>query len=425
MKVECVEEGSCLRHLDVELPVEAVTGAFQQSINQFAKRLKLPGFRKGKIPKDLVKTRFRSEILNQVVQDLIPPALERAVTQKSLVPIDEPRISQVEVEEDKPLRFRASFEIMPNIEAKDFKGLEAIKRKTEVGEDEIDKRLEAARERAAHFDPLEGRSARDGDFVLGSIQEQPVGKGRPNRHEGALIEVGSNSYHPTLHEKLHGAKAGDTVSFQATFPSEHPDQQKAGRTFDIQVEVNEVKEKVLPELDDELAKDLGEFETLDELRGHLREQAEAEARNADEQDLRKQLLDKLIEANPLEPPQSLVEQEMDRRVEELARSFVDRGLDPQGSGIDWRSVREKQRESALHSIRATLLMDRISEQENLRETEEEMAREIERIASQMEKKSEVVRAQLMKEGGMERLRRRLRREKAFDLLRQSARIHGS
>jgi trigger factor len=411
--------------MDIELPVEAVTEAFQQSISQFAKRLKLPGFRKGKIPKDLVKTRFRSEILNEVVQELVPPALEKAVNQKGLAPIDEPRISKVEVEEDKPLCFRATFEIMPAIEAKEFKGLEATRRKTEVGEDEIEKRMEAARERAARFDPLEDRGARDGDFVLGAIQEQPVGKGKPNRHEGTLIEVGTNSYHPTLHEKLQGVKSGDTVSFQATFPPEHPDQQKAGKTFDIRVEVNEVKEKVLPELDDALAKDLGEFETLDELRGHLREQAEEEARHADEQDLRKQLLDKLIEANLFDPPQSLVEQELDRRVEELARSFVDRGLDPQGSGIDWRSVREKQRESAVHSIRATLLMDRITEQENLRETEEEVAREIENIATHIEKKSEVVRAQLMKEGGMERLRQRLRREKAFDLLRQTARIQGS
>ncbi len=425
MKVECVEEGSCLRHLDIELPVEKVAEAYRQSVDQFSKRLKLPGFRKGKIPKDLVKTRFRSDILNQVVQDLVPSALERAVNDEGLAPIDEPRISKVEVDEGKPLRFRASFEIMPAIEAKDFKGLEAVERKTEVSDDEIEKRLEAARERVARFDPLEGRGAQDGDFVLGSIEEKPDGKGRPNRQEGTLIEVGSNSYHPTLHEKLHGAKAGDTVSFRATFPPDHPDQQKAGRIFDIRVEVSEVKEKVLPELDDELAKDLGEFETLDELRAHLRQQAEGEAREADKQHLRNQLLDKLIEANPFDPPQSLVESELDHRVEELARSFVDRGLDPQGSGIDWQAVREKQRESALQGIRATILMDKITEQENLRETEEEIAREVERIASHVGKKSDVVRAQLMKEGGMERLGRRLRRGKAFDLLRQSARIQGS
>jgi trigger factor len=425
LKVECVEEGSCQRHLDIELPAEAVNKAFGQSIQQFSKRLKLPGFRKGKIPKDLIKTRFRSDILNQVVQDLVPGALEKAVTDKGLAPIDEPRISQVDVEEGKPLKFRASFEIMPAIEAKDFKGLEAVESKTEVSDEEIEKRLEAVRERAARFDPLEGRGVQDGDFVVGSIEEIPDGKGKPNRQEGALIEVGSSSYHPTLHEKLQGAKPGDIVSFRATFPPDHPDKQKAGRIFDIRVEVNEVKEKVLPELDDELAKDLGEFETLDELRTHIREQVENEAREADEQHLRNQLLDKLIEANPFDPPQSLVESELDRRVEELARSFVERGLDPQGSGIDWQAVREKQRESALQGIKATLLMDQITEQENLQETEEEVAGEIERIATQVNKKVEVVRAQLMKEGGMERLRRRLRREKAFDLLRQSARIQGS
>jgi trigger factor len=422
IKVECVEEGMCQRHLDIEVPEETLTEAFNRVTAQFSRKLKLPGFRKGKIPKELIRNRFRSEILNEVVHELVPRALETAMNERKLVPVDEPQVGRIEAELGNPLRFRASFEIMPQIEAKNYKGLEARARKTEVGESEIEGRLEASRERAARFDPIEDRGVRDGDFVLGSIQEHPIGEGRPHKQEGALIEVGTNSYHPTLHEKLQDTKPGDTVDFRATFPANHPDSRRAGKTFDITVEVTEIKQKVLPELDDELAKDLGEFGSLAELREHVRQQAEKDARRADERYLRSQLFKKLLEANPVEAPQALVEQELNRRVEELARSFVERGLDPQGSGIDWRDMREKQRDSASDAVRVTILLDRIAELEDRRETEDEVNREIERAALGAKKSAEVVRAQLMKEDAMEPLRRRLRREKAFDLVRQNARI---
>jgi trigger factor len=422
LKVECVEEGLSKRHLDIELPAEQVSEAYEKQVRHLSQTIKIPGFRKGKIPKDMVRTRFRSDILNHVAQDLVPDALERALNEKGLNPIGEPEIGKLDIDADKPLRFRASFDVMPRIEVGNFRGLEVTERQTEVGEDEIDKRLESLRERAARFDPVEGRGVRDGDFVMGSVQEQPTAGGPPQRQDGAVIEVGTGAYHPTLDEKLQDAHTGDTVSFQATFPPDHRDREKAGKTYDVSIEVKEIKEKVLPVLDDELAKDLGEFENFEEVKKHVREQAEVEAKAADEQHLRSQLLEKLIEANPFDAPESLIEHELDRRVEELARSFIDRGLDPGGSGIDWRDVRDKQRDSAKESVKATILLDQIIEQEAVKETEEEVDEEVERIAKGVEKRPEVVRAQLMKEGGLDRLRRRIKRDKAFDLLRQSARI---
>lgn len=425
MKVECVEEGLCKRHLDIEIPPQSVTKAFDDEVEQYRRTLKLKGFRKGKLPKELVRTRFRAEILNQVVQEILPKALQQALKEQGLSPIGEPELSNLEVDVDKPLKFRASIEIMPQIEVEKWKGLEAVEQKTDVSDEEIEKHLETLRERAARFDPVEDRGARDGDFIIGSILEQPEGGGPENRQDGALIEVGTSAYHPTLDEKLQDAKSGDKLNFRVTFPADHPDKDKADKTYDVTVDVTEIKEKVLPKLDDELAKDLGEFGTLEELKKHVRDQAEAEARFNDEQHLRGQLLEKLIEANTVEAPPSLVEHEMDRRVEELARSFTDRGLDPSGSGIDWRDVREKQRESSEQSVKATMLMDRLAEQDNLQETEEEVDQEIERIASSVKKTTDVVRAQLMKEGGLERIRRRIKRDKAFDLIRENARLQRS
>jgi trigger factor len=422
LKVECVEEGLSKRHLDIELPVEQVSEAYEKEVRRLGKKIKIPGFRKGKIPKDMIRTRFRGDILNQVAQDLVPQALQKALNEKSLNPIGEPQIENLEIDAEQPLRFRASFDVMPKIEVDDFKGLEVTERETKVGEEEIDKRLDSLRERAARFDPVEGRGARDGDFIMGTVQEQPVAGGPPQRQEGALIEVGTGAYHPALDEKLQGANTGDELSLQVTFPADHRDQEKAGKTYDVNVEVKEIKEKILPELDDELAKDLGEFENMEALRSHVREQAEVEAKAGDQQHLRNQLLEKLLEANSFDAPETLIEHELDGRVEELARSFIDRGLDPNGSGIDWRDVRERQREAATQSVKATILLDRIIEQEGIKETEQEVDDEVERIATEVKKKTDVVRAQLMKEGGLERLRRRIKRDKAFDLLRQSAKI---
>lgn len=426
MKVDYVEEGLSRRHLDVEVPADAVAEAFEQKASHFSRRLKLPGFRKGKIPKELVKSRFRSEILNEVVQDLVPRALERALDQRSLTPLDHPHIGKVAVELGKPLQFRASFEVMPQIEPRDYKGVAATERKPSVGEEEIQKRLESLRERAARYDPVEGRSARDGDYVLGTLHEQPAsGPGPARKRESFVLELGSSVYHPALHEKLQGARPGDTLAFEASFPADHPDPRRAGKKLAVRFEVKEIKEKILPPLDDELAKELGELASLAELRDQVRKQAEADARREAQQELRQQLLDKVLEANRFEPPEALVELELDRRIEEVARSLIERGIDPERSGVDWRALREGQRESAARAVRISILLDRISEREGLRESEEELGREIERVATELKRSPEAVRAQMMKEGDLARLRGRLRREKAVDFIKQNARIEES
>lgn len=423
MKAECTEEGLSKRRLDVEIPAETVSQVFEKEATRFGRSLKLPGFRKGKIPKDLVKTRFRSEILDEVLRDLVPQVLQQALNEHALHPIGDPRIHDLKIELGQPLSFKASFEVMPKIEAKDYKGLKVNAPSAEVKDEDIENRLQSLRGQAARFDPVNDRGARDGDYVAGTLIEKAAdGKGPARKQEGALIEVGADVYHPGLHEKLRGVKSGDSVSVDVVFPDDHPDPKRAGKAFSVQMEKIEVKEKFLPELDDELAKDLGQFENLAELRAHLREQAEAEARYEADQELRNQLLEKLIEANPFDPPEALIEHELDQRIEDMARTLVDRGVDPSRAKIDWRELREGQHESAARSVAATILLDRIVEQENLKETEGAIEKEIERGASAIKKSPQAVRAQLMKEGGLERLKRRLRRELAVDLLRESARI---
>jgi trigger factor len=422
LKVEYVEEGSSLRHLDIELPAEALAEEFEKGVGRLSRTAKLPGFRKGKIPKDLIRNRFRSDVLSQAVQDLIPHALKHALSERNLYPIDDPRISKLESELGRPLRFRASFEVMPSVEVRSYKGLEVDRPKTEVADEQVEAGIEALREQHARFDPIEGRGAADGDFVMGDLTESPQGGGKAEKHEGVNIEVGSESYHSALHEALQGASPGDDVRFTAAFPAEHGSRARAGKSFDVEFHVLELKQKVLPDADDELAKDLGEYETLDELRADLRKRAEARAEHEDARELERRLLEKLLEANPFDAPDSLVEMELDGRLEAAARDLYQRGIDPNAAGIDWAGVRRKERDGAIAGVKSTLLLQKIVELESISETEEEVDAEVERFAQALEKSPAALRAQMTKDGSLDRIRGRLRREKAVDFIKQHAKL---
>ena len=404
MKIEYVEEGSSLRHLDIELPADKLQEEFDKGVDRLRRSVKLPGFRPGKIPKDVVRSRFRSDVLSQAVQELVPDALNEALRDRNLYPLDDPRISNLESELGKPLRFRASFEVMPEVEVKDYEGITVEAPKTAVTDEQVEKGIEALREQHARFDPIEGRGAHDGDFVMGDLVERPAGGGEAEKHEGVTVEVGSGAYHASLHEKLQGASPNDVLTFTSTFPAEHPNPARAGKSYDVEFHVIELKEKVLPEVDDDFAKDLGDYDTLEELKAELRRRAEETARHQDEAELRSRLLAKLVEANPLDPPEAFVEAELDSRLEAAARDLYRQGVDPNQAGVDWRRLRESERVSAGNAVRATLLLSKLAEQEGLTESDEEVETEIERFAAALEKSGAAVKAQMAKDGSLDRLR---------------------
>ncbi|HEY7820909.1 MAG TPA: trigger factor [Vicinamibacteria bacterium] len=422
MKIDYLEEGPSLRHLDIELPADALADEFEKGVGKLSRTIRLPGFRKGKIPKDVIRARFRGDVLKEAVSDLVPHALGEALKERNLYPLDDPRISKLESELGKPLRFRASFEVMPDIEAKVYEGLEVEAPQTAVTDEQVEAGIEAVREQHARFDPIEGRGAQDRDFVMGDLTERPAGGGKAEKHEGVTIEVGSDSYHPSLHEALQGKSPGDVLRFTASFPADHPARARAGKSYEVEFHLLELKQKVLPEADDELAKDLGEYQTLDELKAYLRARGEERARHEDEQELRRRLLAKLVEANPFDPPLSLVELELDSRLEATARDLHQQGIDPNATGIDWRKVRENERESAAASVRASLLLDRIAERESLAATEAEVDAEVGRYAEVLEKSEAALRAQMAKDGTLDRVRGRIRREKAVDFIKQRAKL---
>ena len=431
MKVDYVEEGSSLRHMDIELPADDLNDQFEKGVRSLSRSVKLPGFRKGKIPKDVIRQRFRSDVLEQAIQDLVPKAVNEALKERELYPIDDPRVSNLESKLGEPLRFRATFEVIPKIEVRDYKGIEATEQKTEVTDEQIEVGIEHLREQNARFDPIEGRGAQDHDIVLGDLVETPSGGGPEKRHKDVSIEVGTEAYHKSLHEMLQGAEPGAQIAFTATFDggdggdggdADGGDPERAGKSFDVTFDVKELKEKVLPDADDELAKDIGSFDTLDEVKAEFRSQAEKRAEREDEQQLRTQLIQKLIDANVFDPPETLTEREIDSRIEAAARDLYQKGVDPTKAGIDWNAVRAEQRASAEAAVKATLLLDRLAQQESIEVTEEEVSAELQKASEVLEKSPEALRAQMMKDASLERLTGRLRREKTVDFIKQHAKL---
>ena len=248
-------EATCKREIELEIPAENVQKATEKVTRDLARIARIPGFRPGKAPVTLVRRRFADDIEGEVVQSLVPEYLEKSLDEQKLVPVTRPVVDKVEFKEGEPLKFRAVFEVLPEFELHDYKNLEIQVDAIEVGDDQVDKTIEELRERGAAFTPIEGRAAQDGDYALIKLTGTPEGGGEPVSGDNILCHIGAEETLESFTENLRGAQPGETKQFQAKYPDDYPDQKLAGKTYDYSVEVQGLKEKKLPELNDEFAKE--------------------------------------------------------------------------------------------------------------------------------------------------------------------------
>ena len=382
--------------------------------------MRVPGFRPGKVPATIIKRRFREQILHEVMHGLIPRAVEEALQERGIEPIDTPNVRDVALEEGQPLRFTAAVETVPPFDPGDLSTLTATRTPVAITEDAIEQTLQRLRERAGKSEPVEGRPATDGDTVVVDLVRQDASG--PDRHEGVSIEIGSKANPPGFDEQLIGVNPGDEKTFPIHFPEDYTVAEMADTDVTYSVAVKEVRRRVLPELDDEFAKDVGEFESLSALRDRVRTDLQAEADENATRQLRGDVLKQLAERITFELPTSLIEREIDRRLEEFARQLMQQNVDPRQAGIDWGQFREAQREPARAGVASALVLDAIARREGLVVTEQEIDQEIERFATRAGRTPAAFRAQFEKEGAIGRLVAGLRREKAVDLALSRARI---
>jgi len=421
MKADLVDVSDTQKTLTVEIPSDLVDAEINRIAKDLAKQARLPGFRPGKAPASVIKQRFRDQIHHDVMHGLIPKAVETALTERGIEPVNTPNITNVAIHEGQPLTFTAAVETVPPFDPGDLSSIAVTRAITTITDATVEQTLQRLRERAGKLEPVEARPAADGDTLVADL-ERTDADGTTEPHTGVNVQLGSPANPPGFDANLVGMTAGETKTFDVRFPADYSVKELADTTVTYKVTVKEIRHRVLPELDDEFAKDVGAFESLAALRDRVRTDLQEEAAEGTTRGLRTDLLSQLAKRLSFDPPVSLVDREMDRRVEEFARQLMQQNMDPRQAGIDWDQFREAQRDPAMASVASALVLDEIARREHLTVTPEEVDKEIERFAEQAGRTPAALRAQLEKEGGVSRLSVGLRREKAVDLAMSRATI---
>ena len=421
-KEGATQESATKREIQVEIPVEDVNRQTDSLIQKYQKVARIPGFRRGHVPASIIRQRFSEEIKTDMVEALIPRFFKQEAERLSLHPVSQPRVTDLHLHEGEPLRFKAAFEVLPEIKLEGYKELRAEKPEIAVSEADVEQSLADLRERHASFNPVEGRALADGDFAQVSLDGNPkAGEGQPVHMDEVLVEIAGGNTMPEFTEHLRGTSAGDERTFDVSYPEDTHDRRLAGKTFSYAVKVQAIKQKSLPELNDEFAKQLGEFQTVDDLRKTIREQIESERKHQAEHDAKDKLVGELIQRNDFEVPDSLIEQQIDIRLERGLRALAAQGLTAeQMKKMDLQRLRAGQREQAIHDVKAALLLERVAEEENVQVSDEELNQELEALAKQSKQTSEAVRARLTRDGGLDRIRTRIRNEKTLEFLYQQS-----
>jgi trigger factor len=419
-------EATCKRELELEIPAENVSKATEKVARDLAKVARVPGFRPGKAPVTLIRRRFAEDIQGEVVQSLVPEYLEKALGEKNLIPVTRPAVDKVDFKEGEPLRFRAVFEVLPEFELGDYKNLAVSIDAVEAGDGQVDKTIEEMRERVATFVPVEGRAAKDGDYVLIKLSGIPVGGGEPVQADNIMCHIGAEETLESFTENLRGTSPGDTKKFRSQYPDDYPDEKLAGKAYDYTVEVQGIKEKKLPELNDEFAKDAagkkGGFSTLAEMRELITKDLEAAKEDQQQSQAREKILEALVKQHDFPVPEALVEHQMDVRLERTVRTLAAQGVDPRAVNVDWVALRKRQHDRAVDDVKAELLIDRVAEAEKIDATDEEVEKQIEALAERGGESATALRARLTKQGALDRMKSKLRSDKTIDWLYRNTRI---
>jgi trigger factor len=409
---------STKREIVVEVPADEVRRETETLIQKYQKLARLPGFRKGHVPASIIRQRFAEDIKTEVVEALVPRYFRQEADKQGLVPVSQPRVSDLHIHDGEPLRFKASFEILPEIKVEGYKELRTDKPVIEITDEEVERALNHLQEQHATFEAIEGRPLADGDFAQVALDGKPKeGEGQPVHMDDVLVEIGGKNTMPEFTEHLRGATAGAEKTFPVKYPEDSSDQRLAGKMFDYTVRVLSLKHKNLPELNDAFAKELGDFSSVDEVKKRVRENMEAEKKHTAEHEAKDKLVAELVKRNDFEVPEAMVDRQIDVRLERGLRALASQGMRAEDmKKMDLNRLRAGQRDQALQEVKASLLLDRIADLEKVEVGDEEIDHEIEALAAQTKQTSEAVRARLTRDGALDRIRNRIRNEKTLNFL---------
>jgi trigger factor len=422
MKTEFEDVSETRKTVRVEIPPDVVDTEIDRIARDYSRKARVPGFRPGKTPARVIKQRFKDQILHDVAHDLIPRAVDDALREKGLEAVDTPDVREVIINEGQPLTFTASFDTVPEFDPGDLSSITIKRASNAINDEALQMALQRLRDRGARNEPVEGRGVDHGDTVTLDLERRDP-DGKTDTHTDVSVELGAKANPPGFDEQLLGLEPGAQKEFTLHYPADYPIGELANTDVSYKVTVKGIKRRVLPELDDEFAKDLG-VDSLEALTQRVREDLEHEAKHAAEREDRSELMKQLATRVPFDVPPSMVDREIDRRLEDFARRLIDQNVDPRQAGIDWNAFRESQRAVSREAVAAALVLDEVTRREKLEVSDAEVEAEVVKYAERTGRTPAAVRAALEKEGGLSRIYAGLRREKSVDFVMSHATITG-
>jgi trigger factor len=409
----------CERQISVEIPADVVTKQQQTILANYMKYARIPGFRKGKVPSTLVKQKFNDDIQKDLIEQLIPKYFQEEAKKQNLAPISQPQVTHLELNDGQPLKFTATFEVLPEIDIAGYKDIQVEHEETSVKDEEVEAALTNLREQNSTYTNVdEERAIANGDYAQVSFKTEGQTDEAPVEMDDVLVAIGGENTIKEFTENLTGAKAGEDREFDVVYPADFGDQRLAGKTMHYKVHIKGIKSKQLPELNDDFAKQMGdEFTSLDELKKRIREGMEHEKSHQAEHKVKDKFVDELVKKYDIAVPTALVEHQIDQRLDRGLRALAAQGLKAeQLKKMDMGRLREGQREAAEREVKASLLLEKIADAENIQVSDDELDTEVQALAQQMQQAPEAIRARLEQNGALGRIKDRMRTDKALDQL---------
>ena len=412
------------REVGVEVPADEVSRTFKSVVKRYQKQARIPGFRAGKVPESLIRSRFADGIRQEVVESVLPSHFRTAIEQQHLQPVSQPQLTDLNLTEGQPLSFKAAFEVLPEFSVEGYQQIKVEKPDTTLTEEEFNAELDRVRDSRSTMEPVaEDRALADGDWAQISFKGQIQGDGQadetgqPISGDDVMIEIGGKNTLPSFNDALRGSKPGQELKFEVVYPADFGEKRLAGKTVAYDVEVKSIKKRIQPELNDEFAKELGDYQGVDDFKTKLREHLAADKERRLKTEAQNRLTDAMVAHYHFPVPESMVQNQIDTRLDRGLRALAAQGMRTEDMRkLDFTRLREGQRESAVAEVKATLILDKIAAAENVQISDEEFERELQIISLQTREPLDSLRTRLTNEGALARIREQLRREKTASLL---------
>ena len=406
--------------LEITVPADEVAAETARVVESLQKKIRLPGFRPGKVPAELIRSRYQSDIRQEVIEKLVPRHFFKKAEQEGLAVVGTPSVADVKFEPGEPLRFKAEFEVAPTIELKDYRDVPVPYQDPEISGEDVDKRIEELRGQKAEYVNVDPRPVENADYAVLAL-ESLAGAPSPIKHDELTLHVGGEDTLGDFSENLTGMTPGEAKEFDVRYPDDFGQAKLAGKTIRFRAVLKGIRRKELPELNDEFARDLGDYQNLEELREAVRKSLFAERQFFAQQEAKNGIVDALVERHEFPVPEAFIERQIESEVERNLHMLAAEGVDPRSIKLDWEKVKASQRDKAIHDVKASLLLSRIAEAEQIFATTEEVDREVQRIARQAREPVAATRKRLEKDDGVRRIANRIRTDKTLSFLFEHAR----